>query len=96
MISNKRPATASNAVAGFHYRKRHYAILVVESKQGEKEMAYIPINFQEKLAKFQEHWSPKVIAEMNDYQFKLVKVQGILFGISMRIRMRYLSSLRGN
>ncbi|MEY2373166.1 MULTISPECIES: cupin domain-containing protein [Lysinibacillus] len=39
-------------------------------------MAYIPINFQEKLAKFQEHWSPKVIAEMNDYQFKLVKVQG--------------------
>lgn len=39
-------------------------------------MTYIPINFQEKLAKFQEHWSPKVIAEMNDYQFKLVKVQG--------------------
>ena len=58
-------------------------------------MAYIPINFQEKLAKFQEHWSPKVIAEMNDYQFKLVKVQGILFGISMRIRMRCLLSLRG-
>ncbi|MGE7988253.1 cupin domain-containing protein [Lysinibacillus fusiformis] len=39
-------------------------------------MTYIPINFQEKLAKFQEHWSPKVIAEMNDYQFKLVKVMG--------------------
>ncbi len=39
-------------------------------------MPYIPINLQEKLAKFQEHWSPKVIAEMNDYQFKLAKVQG--------------------
>ncbi len=34
------------------------------------------INFQEKLTKFQEHWQPKVIAEMNDYQFKLVKIQG--------------------
>lgn len=25
---------------------------------------------------FSEHWSPKVIAELNDYQFKLVKFQG--------------------
>ncbi len=35
-----------------------------------------PVNFKEKLTKFTDHWSPKVIAEMNDYQFKLVKVQG--------------------
>ena len=34
------------------------------------------INLQEKLSKFSEHWSPRVIAEMNDYQFKLAKVQG--------------------
>ncbi len=34
------------------------------------------INLTEKLAKFSEHWSPRVIAEMNDYQFKLVKLQG--------------------
>jgi mannose-6-phosphate isomerase-like protein (cupin superfamily) len=34
------------------------------------------INFREKLAKFSEHWSPKIIAQMNDYQFKLVKLQG--------------------
>ena len=34
------------------------------------------INFQDKLAKFSELWTPKVIAEMNDYQFKLVKIQG--------------------
>ena len=34
------------------------------------------INFQDKFAKFSEHWTPKVIAEMNDYQFKLVKIQG--------------------
>tara|TARA_X000000368_G_C23036844_1_gene714932 strand:+ start:1525 stop:1884 length:360 start_codon:yes stop_codon:yes gene_type:complete len=34
------------------------------------------INLKEKLSEFSEHWSPKVIAEMNDYQFKLVKIQG--------------------
>jgi mannose-6-phosphate isomerase-like protein (cupin superfamily) len=37
---------------------------------------YLPINFQEKLRAFSEHWSPRVIAEMNDYQFKLVKFEG--------------------
>jgi len=35
-----------------------------------------PINFKHKLSLFTEHWSPRVIAEMNDYQFKLVKIQG--------------------
>ncbi|MCF6436758.1 cupin domain-containing protein [Pseudoalteromonas sp. MMG022] len=34
------------------------------------------INLQDKLAKFSEHWSPRVIAQMNDYQFKLAKFQG--------------------
>jgi len=34
------------------------------------------INFRDKLNKFSDHWSPKVIAEMNDYQFKLVKIKG--------------------
>ena len=34
------------------------------------------INLKEKLSKFSDHWSPKVIAEMNDYQFKLVKIEG--------------------
>ena len=35
-----------------------------------------PINFSDKLSKFSEHWSPKIIAQMNDYHFKVVKVQG--------------------
>jgi len=39
-------------------------------------MEYIAINVQEKLAKFSDHWSPKIIAQMNDYHFKLVKFQG--------------------
>ena len=39
-------------------------------------MSYKPINLKNKLTKFDELWSPRVIAEMNDYQFKLAKVQG--------------------
>ncbi|MCM3455687.1 cupin domain-containing protein [Heyndrickxia oleronia] len=34
------------------------------------------ININNKLSKFNEYWSPKVISEMNDYQFKLVKLLG--------------------
>ncbi|HJQ14760.1 MAG TPA: cupin domain-containing protein, partial [Anaerolineales bacterium] len=37
---------------------------------------YRSINFRKKLAKISEHWSPKIIAQMNDYHFKIVKVQG--------------------
>lgn len=39
-------------------------------------MDYRAINLAEKLAKFSEHWSPKIIAQMNDYHFKLVKLEG--------------------
>jgi mannose-6-phosphate isomerase-like protein (cupin superfamily) len=39
-------------------------------------MRYTPINLHEKLAQFSDHWSPKIIAQMNDYHFKLVKFQG--------------------
>lgn len=37
---------------------------------------YEPINLADKFARFSEHWSPRVVAEMNDYQFKLVRMQG--------------------
>ncbi|MBA4185325.1 MAG: cupin domain-containing protein [Acidobacteria bacterium] len=39
-------------------------------------MNYKSINFQEKFELFNEQWLPKVVAEMNDYQFKVVKLQG--------------------
>src|SRR5262249_41764300 len=39
-------------------------------------MAYEAINFGEKFRLFHERWQPKVVAEMNDYQFKLVRLQG--------------------
>lgn len=34
------------------------------------------INLQQKLALIDEHWSPRVVAEMNDYQFKVVRIEG--------------------
>jgi mannose-6-phosphate isomerase-like protein (cupin superfamily) len=39
-------------------------------------MDYEPINLKDKLAKFSEHFSPKVVARMNDYEFRLVKIEG--------------------
>ena len=39
-------------------------------------MGYEPVNLREKLGRFADHWSPRVVAEMNDYQFKLVKLLG--------------------
>src|SRR5215510_866079 len=39
-------------------------------------MTYQSINVAEKLSKFSEHWSPRIVAQMNDYHFKLAKVEG--------------------
>lgn len=34
------------------------------------------VNLNEKLALFSEHWSPRVVGELNGQQVKLVKLQG--------------------
>ena len=39
-------------------------------------MNYQPINLNEKFSLFQEQWKPKVIAELNNYQFKIAKIKG--------------------
>ena len=39
-------------------------------------MNFNPVNLTDKFASFTEHWSPRVVAELNDYQFKLVKIKG--------------------
>lgn len=39
-------------------------------------MKYEALNLKEKLSLFNEQWSPRVIAEMNDYQFKVAKLHG--------------------
>lgn len=38
--------------------------------------SYTAINFAHKYSLFSEQWTPKVIAQMNDYQFKVVKIEG--------------------
>ncbi len=37
---------------------------------------HVAINLGEKLQLISDHWKPRLVAEMNDYQFKLVKIQG--------------------
>ncbi|HYW77070.1 MAG TPA: cupin domain-containing protein [Gammaproteobacteria bacterium] len=39
-------------------------------------VTYKAINIEDKFGKFSDRWSPRVIAEMNDYQFKVAKVEG--------------------
>lgn len=45
---------------------------MAESERGKMEV----LNLQEKFQLFTEHWQPRVIAECNDYQFKLSRLQG--------------------
>ncbi len=39
-------------------------------------MNHTAINLAQKLTQFSDHWSPKIVAQMNDYHFKLAKFQG--------------------
>src|SRR4029079_14737921 len=34
------------------------------------------VDLHEKLSLFSDHWSPKVVARINDYEVKVVKLQG--------------------
>jgi mannose-6-phosphate isomerase-like protein (cupin superfamily) len=40
------------------------------------EMDITAVNFTDKLALFSQHWSPRIIARLNDTEFRLVKFQG--------------------
>lgn len=40
------------------------------------QKTYRAINFAEKLSRIIDRWQPRVMAEMNDYQFKIVKIEG--------------------
>ncbi len=40
------------------------------------ETSHRAINFAEKLQLISDQWQPRVVAEMNDYQFKLVRIEG--------------------
>ena len=35
-----------------------------------------PVDLAEKLSLFSDHWAPKVVARLNDYEIKLAKLKG--------------------
>ncbi len=39
-------------------------------------MADDPVDLAEKLSLFSEQWAPKVVARLNDYEIKVVKLEG--------------------
>ncbi|MDP6447585.1 MAG: cupin domain-containing protein [Pirellulaceae bacterium] len=39
-------------------------------------MNYTAINLASRFEKFTDTWSPRIVAEMNDYQIKLVRLEG--------------------
>ena len=60
-----------------------------------------PVNLAEKFKKFTEHWSPKIVGELNDSYVKVVKFKGefvwhhhenedeLFFVVKGRFRMRF-------
>ena len=52
------------------------------------------INFSDKFKKLNEFWSPKVIAEMNDYQFKIAKFKNEFVWHDHKKQMKHLLSLK--
>lgn len=39
-------------------------------------MANVPVDLAERFSMCSEHWSPKVVARLNDYEIKAVKIKG--------------------
>jgi mannose-6-phosphate isomerase-like protein (cupin superfamily) len=42
----------------------------------QRNFSHTPINLAEKLGRIPDLWQQRVVAEMNDYQFKLVRIEG--------------------
>ncbi|WP_160107134.1 cupin domain-containing protein [Pseudomonas izuensis] len=40
------------------------------------QQATLPVNLAQKASLIEQQWSPRVVAEMNDYQFKVVRIEG--------------------
>ena len=43
--------------------------------ESNKSRSFKKVNFKEILSKFTEQWQPKVVASLNDYEIKLVKLK---------------------
>ncbi|MBP1850385.1 cupin domain-containing protein [Rhizobium halophytocola] len=42
----------------------------------EQTRTHTAINFADKLSQITDRWQPRVMAELNDYQLKIVKIEG--------------------
>jgi mannose-6-phosphate isomerase-like protein (cupin superfamily) len=69
----RRPASLT-ATPTPHLRGSSPDLLAIKGRS--HGMDYRPIKISEKFAKLSERWSPKIIAQVNDCHFKLVKFQG--------------------
>jgi mannose-6-phosphate isomerase-like protein (cupin superfamily) len=49
---------------------------VVAARQSDRMSTGKKVSFHEQLARFTDHWSPKVVGRLNDYEIKVVKLQG--------------------
>jgi mannose-6-phosphate isomerase-like protein (cupin superfamily) len=43
---------------------------------GMHSESVVPVNLEQKFAQFSDHWSPKVVGQVNDFHVKLVKLKG--------------------
>jgi mannose-6-phosphate isomerase-like protein (cupin superfamily) len=68
--------TGASSTTGRAYTRSHHTCTDVSIVSPAMPNPDTPIALAEKLATFAEHWSPRVVAELNDYQFKLVKLLG--------------------
>lgn len=48
----------------------------LKATEAARQGVGIIVNLRDKLARVSDRWTPRVVAQMNDYQFKIVKVQG--------------------
>ncbi len=58
-----------------YHRKESMIVTSINIIPGYK-MKFEPINIEEKMELINEYWTPKIVEQMNDYQFKLVKIKG--------------------
>ena len=50
------------------------------------------VNLNEKLSKITEHWSPKIVGEVNESYVKVVKLKALSSGITTMTRTKCSSS----
>ena len=74
-VAARIPALPSGASSDFELLDRRR---VRHDDLTDEEIAVTrkAVNFDQKFALLQEQWQPRVVAEMNDYQFKIVKLEG--------------------